>query len=188
MVTGIKKRKKIVDPGAFYALPEKNIVFGVDLSTAKGIAWAVAINERIIQTGIEESISKIFRHVPEGCRIVITEKMFVKKNRAVALELAQAAGMLKMLCEENDIEFRQVLGIVWQAPIKKGFGLNGKPAGMNDREWEKYRYKRFRFYIHSFLTNGLKNKDFSNDQVAAACLALHGSRELRRFRLIGELL
>jgi len=162
------------------------VVLGVDLSLKKGIAYALSVNERIVRTGIEETITKVFQHVPEEITEIIAEKMFVNNNIRVALELERVAGMLQMLCEESGIPYRQILGTTWQQPIKAAFGLNGKPADMNDREWEQYRYKKFRIYVHGFLGKGIRNSDLSNDEIAAACLALHGSREIKKTRLFGK--
>jgi hypothetical protein len=179
------KKRQPLDPELVRRRNGKTIVFGVDLSLSKGIAYALSVNERIIKTGIEESISLIFRHVPENCNLIIAEKMFVNKNKKVALNLERAAGMLQMLCEENQIPFRQILGATWQQPIKKAFGLNSILPGMKQGEWENHRYRKFRIYLYGFLGNGLKNADLNKDEIAAACLALHGSRDLKKSKLLG---
>lgn len=187
METEAKNSRILIDPGAFKRRGQPIIVFGVDLSLKKGIAWGIAKNERIIASGVEETISRSFQHVPENCNLIITEKIFVRKNKRVALELERAVGMLQYLCEENQIPFKQVLGATWQSPIKKAFGLNGKPAGMKDHDWELFRYRKFRLYLYGFLGRGLRINTMNNDQVAAGCLALYGSRELKKMRLLREL-
>lgn len=186
MKTETKNSRILIDPGAFKRRGQPIIVFGVDLSLKKGIAWGTAKNERIIASGVEETISLTFQHVPEGCSLIITEKMFIHKNKRVALELERAVGILQYLCEENQIPFQQVLGATWQSPIKKAFGLNGKPAGMKDPDWELFRYRKFRIYLYGFLGRGLQIDSMNNDQIAAGCLALHGSRELKKKRLYRE--
>lgn len=160
------------------------IVFGIDISKSKGQAYAIVKDETVIQCGIEESISRTFSHLPEKTDCIAWEKAFLKKNPATTIALAEVTGSLIAVCELNGHKYQIILGEHWQKPIKRLFGLNSKPHGISEHDWKKLKYRKFRVYLSNFLSRSIRISDLTEDEVAAACIALHIARREKTRQLI----
>lgn len=159
------------------------LTFGIDISKSKGQAWALCSREIIIASGIEASLSLALKHIPNNNVMVVWEKPYLGKNPASTIALSEVAGSLKAICEISDYPFQVIPGAHWQAPLKKVFGLNGKPPLMSDHQWNKLKYTKFRLYVHRFLAPAINLKNLSDDEIAACCIALHVARKERTRRM-----
>lgn len=153
-------------------------VIGLDLGATKQTAYAKtsSTREKIIEVGLIQDVDKFMERLPPVVDLIAVEKMYVDKNRAVALALEELKGQIKAWCKIKRFGYMDFLGATWQQPIKSALGWQHKPMTMTEQQWTDKKYSLYKMYVDNYLDSSVRiigTKQEQQDQIAACCIAIH---------------
>lgn len=171
-------------------------LLGIDyaVSKRKKLAFAVInFDERVLKAGTYpvESLKALFRdcitqfpeikycafEAPFEGSFKTKNKKTVSRNPQVTIKLSKMVAKIEVIAEEYQVEPVEILGVQWQASIKKAFGRpTSQPTNLSNKAWRDLKYNDFQRFAMAHLDPDFDRVNgrhlFIEDEIAAICIGL----------------